>query len=81
MITDKNSFNIEQVRLIGEKLGIDWNSNDLDEFQVGLGVELEHGVRDPSRQITQDDLLFAGKIAWAHLKDNPDYYFRFDRIG
>ena len=39
-------------------------------------VELEHGARDPETNVTGDDLLLTGKIAWAHLKEIPDYYTR-----
>ena len=46
-----------------------------------IEVELEHGVRDPKKNVTHEDLLYSGKIAWAHLNDNPDYYTRFERIG
>jgi hypothetical protein len=61
-------------------LGITWNKCEIDEFPIGLEVELEHGVRDPNMQITQNDFLVAGKTAWAHLNDNADYYNRFERI-
>jgi hypothetical protein len=81
MTREKIAFNNEQARQIGDTLGIDWDQYEIDEFQMGLEVELEHGVRDPNKQITHDDLLGAGKIAWAHLNDNADYYIRFERIG
>jgi hypothetical protein len=81
MTHEKIGFDINQARQIGDALGIDWNQYEIHEFQMGLEVELEHGVRDPNKIITHDDLLFAGKIAWAHLNDNADYYLRFERIG
>lgn len=43
---------------------------------MGLDVELEHGARDPETNVTGDDELTTGKIAWAHLKELPDYYTR-----
>ena len=30
--------------------------------------------------VTKDDPLFTGKIAWAHLKEIPDYYTRLDKM-
>jgi Protein of unknown function (DUF5661) len=30
--------------------------------------------------VTNDDLTLTGKIAWAHLKEFPDYYSRLDRL-
>jgi hypothetical protein len=41
-----------------------------------MDVELEHGARDPQTNVTGDDLMMTGKIAWAHLKEFPDYYDR-----
>jgi hypothetical protein len=30
--------------------------------------------------VTDDDELVTGTIAWAHLKEFPDYYTRLDRL-
>jgi hypothetical protein len=74
------SFTAEDARRIGEAIGIDWASSPfaLAEFQDGLRVELEHGARDPQTNVTNDDELVTGRIAWAHLKEFPDYY---ERLG
>lgn len=65
---------------IGASLGLDWAQIDLDQFRRGLEVELEHGARDPETDVTNDDLLLTGKIAWAHLKEIRDYYTRLDQL-
>lgn len=70
----------EQARAIGDQLGIDWHKIDLGQFRRGLEVELEHGSRDPETDVTHSDPLLTGKIAWAHLKEIPDYYTRLDRM-
>jgi hypothetical protein len=57
-------------------LGIDWNKTSLTEFQMGLDIEMEHGVHDPKTDVTGNDLLLTGKIAWAHLNEFSDYYTR-----
>ena len=69
-------FTSEEARRIGDQIGIDWSSYDLEQFRMGLAVELEHGARDPEADVTDDDQLLTGKIAWAHLKEIPDYYTR-----
>jgi uncharacterized protein DUF5661 len=76
------TFTSEEARRIGEAIGIDWTSApfDLDQFQAGLAVELEHGAHDPETNVTDDDELITGKIAWAHLKELPDYYTRLARM-
>jgi hypothetical protein len=43
-------------------------------------VELEHGLQDPVTNVTDDDELTTGKIAWAHLNEFPDYYTRLSAM-
>jgi hypothetical protein len=43
-----------------------------------LEVELEHGSRDPITAVTGGDPVMTGKIAWAHLREFPDYYDRLE---
>jgi hypothetical protein len=74
----KTRFTIEDATRIGEEIGIDWATSpfDAEQFQMGLDVELEHGAHDPETDVTGDDEIVTGKIAWAHLKELPDYYTR-----
>ena len=76
----KRKFTIEEARTIGGQLGIDPAGFNFEEFRRGLEVELEHGSRDPATNVTSDDVLLTGKIAWAHLKEFPDYYTRLDKL-
>ena len=73
-------FTKKEAQEIGNKLGIDWSKVDLDEFVMGLAVELEHGRRDPKTNVTNDDPLLTGKIAWAHLNELSDYYTRLKKM-
>jgi len=73
-------FTGEDARRIGETLGIDWKDFDVDQFRRGLDVELEHGLHDGETNVTDDDELTTGKIAWAHLKEFPDYYDRLEEM-
>jgi hypothetical protein len=72
------SFTADEARQIGERIGIDWNSArfDVQQFRMGLDVELEHGRRDPATNVSDDDETTTGKIARAHLNEFPDYYTR-----
>jgi hypothetical protein len=74
----KERFTLEDARRIGTTIGIDWTTSPFaaQELLVGLHVELEHGARDPETNVTDDDELVTGKIAWAHLKELADYYTR-----
>ena len=72
----KTKFTSEEAKEIGEKLGIDWSKYDVEQFRIGMGVELEHGTIDPNTDVTHDDALATGKIALAHLNEFADYYTR-----
>ena len=75
-----NHFTVEEAKRIGESLGIDWSKFDIEQFRMGLDVELEHGKRNPSTNVTQDDEVITGKIALAHLNEFPDYYTRLQKM-
>jgi hypothetical protein len=72
----KRQFTSEEARQIGDAIGVDWGTTELEQFRLGLAVELEHGTEDPRTNVTNDDPLLTGKIAWAHLNEIPDYYTR-----
>lgn len=76
----KPKFSSEETRKIGDQLGINWGDIDIKEFQQGLAVELEHGSRSPKTNVTNDDPILTGKIAWAHLDEFPDYYTRLEKL-
>ncbi len=71
-------FTQEEARAIGQRIGIHWSVGDVDleQFRMGLAVELEHGTQDPATDVTHDDETITGKIALAHLKEIGDYYTR-----
>ncbi len=73
-------FTSEEAKLLGDQLGIDWSKFDVEQFRMGLEVELEHGAHDSETNVTNDDLTITGKIAWAHLKEIPDYYTRLAKM-
>ena len=73
-------FNKQDAKKIGFELGIDWNDISLEEFTKGIAVELEHGTMFPETNVTDNDRLLTGKIAWAHLKEFPDYYTRLEKL-
>ena len=78
----KNQFEKEEAQEIASKIGIVWDSVDFDieQFQAGMNIELEHGAVDPETNVTDDDPIITGKIAWAHLKEFGDYYIRLDKM-
>ena len=77
-----NTFSSDEARRIGEEIGIDWGSAlfDVEQFRMGMDVELEHGRHDLRTNVTEDDPITTGKIALAHLNEFPDYYTRLARM-
>jgi Protein of unknown function (DUF5661) len=73
-------FTVAQAEEIGAKLGIDWSRFDVEQFRMGLNVELEHGIRDPATDVTGNDPIVTGKIALAHLNEFGDYYTRLKKM-
>jgi hypothetical protein len=73
-------FTIEEAKTIGEALGVDWSKFDVEQFRMGLDVELEHGVRDLQTDVTHDNEVITAKIALAHLNEFPDYYTRLEKM-
>ena len=76
----KKDFSTKEAEEIGKKLGLKWDKFDVEQFKMGLVVELEHGLRDAHTNVTGDDPLTTGKIALAHLNEYPDYYTRLDKM-
>jgi len=76
----KTKFTTKEAKEIGEKLGINWKKFDVEQFRMGMDVELEHGTRDPHTNVSNDDALTTGKIALAHLNEFPDYYTRLEEM-
>ena len=75
-------FTAEEARRVGVQIGIDWSTSpfDVEQFRIGMDVELEHGLHDAATNVTGDDPVITGKIALAHLNEFPDYYTRLERM-
>lgn len=79
-LTHNKKIDYAEAKRIGDLLGVDWNMFQVEQFRLGIGVEFEHGARDAQTNVTNDDLMMTGKIAWAHLKEIPDYYSRLIKM-
>jgi hypothetical protein len=77
-MSDEANFTAEEARAVGERIGIDWATSpfDVEQFRMGMDVELEHGTQDLETNVTDDDVTVTAKIARAHLNEFPDYYTR-----
>jgi hypothetical protein len=82
MSEPRHQFTSQEARRVGEEIGIDWASApfDVDQFRIGMNVELEHGLHDPLTNVSDDDPHVTAKIALAHLNEFPDYYTRLEQM-
>lgn len=78
----KKTVSISEAEAVAASIGIQWDAAkfEAEDFRDGMEVEYEHGSRDPQTNVTNDDPLMTGKIAWAHLKEYPDYYTRLKKM-
>ncbi len=76
----KKSFSAEEAKKIGESLEVTWKKFDVEQFRMGLDVELEHGTENALTNVSNDNPLTTGKIALAHLNEFPDYYTRLKKM-
>ncbi|KAF5087629.1 MAG: hypothetical protein PHX88_03120 [Methanoculleus horonobensis] len=76
----RRDITADEAKAMGEQLGITWEEFDVEQFRRGMVVELEHGLRDPATNVTDDDLFLTAKIALAHLNEFPDYYDRLEEM-
>ncbi len=63
--------------LLGE-VNVEGMPIDLEDFRVGLEVELEHGTRFKDANVTNNHPVLTAKIVLAHLKETLDYYKLLD---
>jgi|GEM_PF-1894971 len=74
-------FTREDAKKIGEKLGIKWNKFNVEQFRMGLDVELEHGARDPETDVTHSDPITTGKIRSLHENSSNFQAFEPPPVG
>lgn len=80
----KYNLTAEEVKAVGDKIGVNWDEVDFGEFIQGVKEELEHGctfaIACEQTNVTGDDLEATAKIALAHLYEVPDYYTRLEKL-
>jgi hypothetical protein len=71
-VTEKEAAVILKIVNV-KKMGI-----ALEEFRLGLEVELEHGTMFDDANVTNNHPILTGMIVLAHMKETLDYYKRLD---
>jgi hypothetical protein len=81
-MSGRKDFTAEEARHFGSEIGIDWDVApfDVEQFRIGMNVELEHGLHDPATNVSDDDPHMTARIALAHLNEFADYYTRLEQM-
>jgi hypothetical protein len=70
----------KELNLIAKKANLDISKFDVDQIAMGYRVELEHGTKNKSTNVTNDDPVKTLKIAIAHLREDPHYYTKLKKV-
>lgn len=68
----------EEGKIILDEVNSSGMNIDIQDFCMGLEVELEHGMRFSDANVTNNHPILTGKIVLAHLKESMDYYTRLE---
>ncbi len=78
--TDLKEIEVEgrEAEIIRKIVGGEALKIPLDNFKLGLEIELEHGLQYADANITNNHPILTGRIVLAHLKEGIDYYLRLE---
>jgi hypothetical protein len=69
---------VEEARVLQTEVGGEALQIPVEEFQLGLEIELEHGLMFPDANVTNNHPILIARIVLAHLKEMLDYYSRLE---
>jgi hypothetical protein len=74
----RTRFESDEAFTTAQELGLDFHdlAFDLEEFRLGMDMELVAGELDPMTDVTHDDPVETAKLVLAHLRKRPDFYTR-----
>ena len=75
---EKAEVTDHEAQIILAELDVGDMKISVKNFRIGLEVELEHGIRFPEANVTNNHPILTGKIVLAHFKETLDYYQRLD---
>lgn len=74
----KPSVTSEEAKLILSIVNFDNLNIPVENFKIGLEVELEHGTTFKSYNVTNNHPILTGMIVMAHFMEMLDYYNRLE---
>jgi len=75
---EKAEVTLDEAKAILAELDTGDMKISVDNLRTGLEVELEHGIRFPEANVTNNHPILTGKIVLAHFKETLDYYQRLE---
>ncbi len=72
------SVTAEEARKLLDTVNVAKMPIAVEDFRMGLDVELEHGFMYPDANVTNNHPVLTGMIVLAHMKEALDYYQRLD---
>jgi hypothetical protein len=74
----KTQVTLKEARIILPHVNTEKMKVPLEDFKIGLEVELEHGLMFKQYNVTNNHPLLTGKIVMAHFMEMLDYYKRLE---
>lgn len=74
----KPSVTSEEAKIILSAVNHDNLNIPVEDFKIGLEVELEHGTMFKSYNVTNNHPILTGMIVMAHFMEMLDYYNRLE---
>jgi hypothetical protein len=76
----QKQISLEEAKLIGESLQIDWGQVDLEQFRQGLMGKPSQTYMDPETEPIYESVLQTGQVVWTHIQEFPDYFNRLAKL-
>ena len=61
-MSETKVFSLFEAKRLGESLKIDWKRFDVEQFHMGLEIEMEHGLCDLTTDVTHSNPTLTAKI-------------------
>lgn len=68
------------LKKLKKAIKVDFSKVPMDQFRMGMNVELEHGSKDKATDVTHNDAIKTAKIVLAHIKEKKNYYTLLKKV-
>lgn len=65
---------LDEAKKLGDLIMVDWEKIDPEQLRKGIEVEMEHA------DVTKLEPIVTAQIAHAHLKEDPSYYKKLEKV-